>query len=209
MFVTKISCSRCHAPCTIDLRRLLDGGRHDAVCFEVMLMIFSSVRRPSEIHEAPPRGTAVVFQLVLVVVGTSFQLTPVYVSPSGDDSTTARHLDISVLLLPEVEHLAPCIDRQSVPLLCTLHLRSAYQATVCVSVSSYTKRWAITLRSCSPHARLGRSVHSIIRKCGILSVVLTSAMNEQRAVQETCRGACPTLCVTSLLTAPMRIFLAL
>ena len=93
-------------PCTIDLRRLVDGCRHHAVRFEVVLVIFSFVRRHSEILEVSLRGTAIVFQLVLVVVGTSFQLGLVQESPSGDDSIIVRHLDISFLLLPEVEHLA-------------------------------------------------------------------------------------------------------
>ena len=116
-----------------------------------------------------------------LVIGTSFRLGPVHVSPSGDDSIIARHM------LPEVEHLASCIDRQSVPLLCTLYLKC--MPSDCVSVSSFTQE--ITLRSCSSPARLERSVNSIIRKCGILTVVVTSSLNEQRAVQETCRGPVP------------------
>ena len=69
------SCSRCHAtPCTIDLRKLFEGCRHYAVCFEVVLLIFPSVRRLSEIHEVSLRGASFVFQLVLIAVHTSFQL---------------------------------------------------------------------------------------------------------------------------------------
>ena len=121
------SCSRCHAtPCTIDLVVTLSA-------FEVVLVIFS-LRRLSEIHEVSLRGTSVVVQLVLVVVDTSFQLSLVHVSPSGDDSIIARHLDISVLL-PEVGHFTSCIDRQSVPLLCTLYLKCIPSDRECVSQS--------------------------------------------------------------------------
>ena len=47
-----------------------------------------------------------VVQQLLAVVSTSYQLGLVHVVPSGDDSNIARHLDISVLLLADVEHLA-------------------------------------------------------------------------------------------------------
>ena len=128
------SCSRCHAtPCTIDLRKVIDGCRHYPVCFEVVLVTFSSVRRLIEIHEVSLRGTAIAFQLELVVVGTTFQLSLVHVSPSSDDSIT-RNLDISVLLRPEVEDLASCIDRQSVPLLGTLYRKCIPSDCVCVSL---------------------------------------------------------------------------
>ena len=134
------SCSRCHAtPCAIDLRRLIDGCPHHAVCSEVVLMIFSFVRCLSEIHEVSLPGASVVFQRELFEVGTSFRLRFVLVSPSGDDSIIARYLDISVLPLLEVKHLASCIDRQSVPLLCMLHLKCIQSDCVCQSLLSPKK----------------------------------------------------------------------
>ena len=67
------SCSRCHATlCAIDLRRLVEGCRRYAVCVEIVLMISTSVRRFSEIHEVSLRGATFVFQLGLVLVSTSF-----------------------------------------------------------------------------------------------------------------------------------------
>ena len=94
------------------------------------------MRRLSEIHKGSLRGTSVVFQLVLVVIGTSFHLGLDHVSPCGDDSIIARQLDISVLLLPEVDHLESCIDRQSVPLLCKLYLKYIPSDCVCQSILS-------------------------------------------------------------------------
>ena len=74
------------------------------------------------------------FKLVLVVVGTRFQISLVHVSPCDDDSIIGGHLDTSVLLHPEVEHLASCIDRQNVPLLCTLYLNRISSDCVCQSL---------------------------------------------------------------------------
>ena len=92
----------------------------------------------TSLHDRPARFTksrSVVHQLCFNVYFV--QLAPA--SDSGlsfcHDSIIARHLD-SVLLLPEVEHLASCIDRQSVPLLCTLYLKCIPSDTVCQSLLS-------------------------------------------------------------------------
>ena len=68
-------------------------------------LVMSSVNRLDEIRRTvSDLGPAIAFQLVLVVVGSSFQHRLAYVSPFGDDSI-ARHVDINVLLLPEIERI--------------------------------------------------------------------------------------------------------
>ena len=95
------SCSRCHATlCTIDLRRLIDGCRHYAVRFKVVVMILSSVRGAQRDSRslAPWCSTC-----VSTCTRCSWHQLPVTFWRRFHHRAASGH---QCLLLPEVEQLA-------------------------------------------------------------------------------------------------------